>query len=150
VRVFQSCLELWKLLRDLYLFVNNKLMWLEYFQNSWQLKHFWQEHMYFRKKRAEECMTEPFFIILWNIFFIYISNIFPLHIFPFINPLYHPPSPIPHIHSHLTILAFPCIGSSSLYRTKGLSSHWFSTNPSSATYVAGFMRPPICTLWLMV
>ena len=32
-------------------------------------------------------------------------------------------SPHPLTHSHLTILAFPYTGASSLHRTKGLSSH---------------------------
>jgi hypothetical protein len=37
-----------------------------------------------------------------------------------------------------------------LLRTKGISSYWCPTWPSSATYVAGAMGPTIWTLWLMV
>jgi hypothetical protein len=33
----------------------------------------------------------------------------------------------------------------SLYRTKGLSSHWWPKSPSSATCAAGAMSPSICT-----
>jgi hypothetical protein len=38
----------------------------------------------------------------------------------------------------------------SLHRTKGLSSHWCLTRPSSATCAAGAMSPTMCTLWLVV
>ena len=49
----------------------------------------------------------------------------------------------------------PCPGipiqrASNLHRTKCLSSHWCSTRPSSATYVAGVMGPSMYTLWLVV
>jgi hypothetical protein len=43
-------------------------------------------------------------------------------------------------------LAFSYTGASSLHRTKGLSSHWWLTRPSSATYAAGAMNPFMCTL----
>ena len=58
----------------------------------------------------------------------------------------------PHspIHSCLPALTFPYTGAFSLHRTKGLSSHWCSTRPSSATYEAGTMGPSMCTLWLVV
>jgi hypothetical protein len=38
---------------------------------------------------------------------------------------------------HFTALEFSYTGVSSLQRTKGLSSHWWPTRPSSATYAAG-------------
>jgi hypothetical protein len=37
-----------------------------------------------------------------------------------------------------------------LHRTKGLSSQWWPTRPSSATYAAGAMSPTMCILWLVV
>jgi hypothetical protein len=59
------------------------------------------------------------------IFFIYISNA--------IQKV--PPSPAPQpTHSHFLTLAFPCTGAYNLCKTKGLSSHWWPTRPSSATY----------------
>jgi hypothetical protein len=45
-------------------------------------------------------------------------------------------------HSRSPVLAFPYTGALSLHRTKGLSSHWCTTRPSSATYVAGAMVSP--------
>ena len=53
-------------------------------------------------------------------------------------------------HFHLTDLAFPYPGASSLHRTKGLPSNWCQIRPSSATYAAGGMGPSMCTLWLVV
>jgi hypothetical protein len=47
------------------------------------------------------------------------------------------PSPCPApqtTHSHFLILAFPCTGAHNLCKSKGLSSHWWPTRPSSATY----------------
>jgi hypothetical protein len=70
------------------------------------------------------------------------------------NPPSHPPSPclyegVPSpTHSHLPALAFPY--TSSLHRTKGLSSYWCPTRTFSATYAAGAMDPSMCTLWLVV
>jgi hypothetical protein len=40
-------------------------------------------------------------------------------------------------HSCLTVLASPYPGASSLYRTKGCSSHWYRIRLSSATYITG-------------
>jgi hypothetical protein len=51
---------------------------------------------------------------------------------------------------YLPALEFSYTGASSLQGTKGLSSHWCLTRPSSATYAAGAMGPSICTLWLVV
>jgi hypothetical protein len=38
----------------------------------------------------------------------------------------------------------------SLHRTKGLSSHWCPTRPSSAVYASGAVSCSMCTLWLVV
>ena len=43
------------------------------------------------------------------------------------------PAPQP-THFHFLALAFPCTGTHDLHKTKGLSSHWWQTRPSSATY----------------
>jgi hypothetical protein len=59
--------------------------------------------------------------------------------------LSHPPT-----YSCLPSLAFPYTGALSLHRTKGLSSHWCQTRPSSATYAAEAMGPSRCPLWLVV
>jgi hypothetical protein len=37
-----------------------------------------------------------------------------------------------------------------MLRTKGLSSHWYPTRPSSATYAEGALSPSMCTLYLVV
>ena len=66
---------------------------------------------------------------LLDIFFIYISNAIPFPSFLFESPLYPPPT-----HSHFLALAFPCTGVYNLHKTKGLSSHWWTTRPSSAMY----------------
>jgi hypothetical protein len=59
---------------------------------------------------------------------------------------------LPHslTHSCLTTLPFPYTGALNLHGTKGFSSHWCQTMPSSATYAAGAMGPSMCTLWLVV
>jgi hypothetical protein len=47
------------------------------------------------------------------------------------------PSPCPApqpTQSRFLALAFPCTGAYNLCKTKGLSSHWWPTRPSSATY----------------
>ena len=41
-----------------------------------------------------------------------------------------------HTHSCFLTLQFPCIGTYDLCNTKGLSSHWWPTRSSSATYAA--------------
>ena len=68
-----------------------------------------------------------FFFKLLDILFIYISTVICFPGFPSANSLYHP---LPllllgcsHTHSHLTTLAFPYTGASSLHRNKGLPSH---------------------------
>jgi hypothetical protein len=37
-------------------------------------------------------------------------------------------------HSRFLALAFPCIAAYNLHKTKGFSSHWWPTRPSTATY----------------
>jgi hypothetical protein len=67
---------------------------------------------------------------LLDIFFIYISML------SWESPIPSPcPAPQP-THSHFLPLAFPCTGAYNLHKTKGLSSQWWSTRPSSATYAA--------------
>jgi len=77
------------------------------------------------------------------------------------NPLY--PSPVHPLPLHLLLwrcshsqppipISMPCyyVGEMSLHKTKGFSSYWCWTMPSSATYVAGIMSPSVCTHWLVV
>jgi len=101
--------------------------------------------------------SSPFFFLNW-IFFIYISNVIPLPSFLSINPLSHifpfllwgcspTQSPTP---SCLSALTFPYTGGLSLGETKGFSSLWCLTRPSSATYAAGAMGLSMCTLWMVV
>jgi hypothetical protein len=74
-------------------------------------------------------------IFLFNIFFIYISNVIPFPRFSPRNTLSLPPplllwggSPT---YTHLPTLAFLYTGALSLHRTKGPSCHWCLTRPSS-------------------
>jgi hypothetical protein len=47
------------------------------------------------------------------------------------------PCPAPQLtHSCFLALVFPCIGAYNLRKTKVISSHWWPTRPSSATYAA--------------
>ena len=47
----------------------------------------------------------------------------------------HSPRPAPQLtHSCFLVLAFPCTEAYDLHKTKGLSSHWWLTRPSSAIY----------------
>ena len=51
-----------------------------------------------------------------------------------VSPIPSPcPAPQP-TYSCFLALAFPCTEAYSLWKTKGLSSHWWPTRPSSATY----------------
>jgi hypothetical protein len=65
----------------------------------------------------------------WIFYLFYISNVNPFTGFPSRNPLIPSLSPCfyegahPATHSHLTALAFPYTGASSLHETKGLPSH---------------------------
>ena len=49
--------------------------------------------------------------------------------YPISLPPVHQPT-----HFHFLVLAFPYTGALSLHKTKGFSSHWWLTRPSSATY----------------
>ena len=53
-------------------------------------------------------------------------------------------------HTCFLAMAFPYTGTKTLHRINGLSSHWWTTRSSSATYVAGAMSPTMCTLWLVI
>ena len=87
---------------------------------------------------------------LLDIFFIYISNIFPFLGLSFRNSLSHVPLPLwgcspthPPTHSLLPFLAFPYTGASNTLRPKGLFSHWCPTRPSSATHA--LLMTQICS-----
>jgi hypothetical protein len=80
-------------------------------------------------------------------FFIYISFLVST---PKTTYTISPPHACQPTHSSFSVLAFPYTGASSLHRTKGLSSHWCPTRPSSATYAAGVMGPSLCATWLVV
>jgi hypothetical protein len=92
-----------------------------------------------------------------DIFFIYISNVFPFPGLPFGTPISHPSSPAsmsvrpyPPTHSYLPDLEFPYTGALNTLRPEGLFFHWCPTRPSSATYVASAMSHSMCILWLLV
>ena len=45
------------------------------------------------------------------------------------------PAPAPQLtHSHFLALGFPCTGAYDLHNNMDLSSHWWPSRPSSATY----------------
>jgi hypothetical protein len=78
-------------------------------------------------------------LLLLDIFFIYISNVILLPSSPLETSYSIPPPPTfmrvyPHTHTYIPALASSYTGASSLHRTKGLSSHWCLTSPSSSTY----------------
>jgi hypothetical protein len=68
-------------------------------------------------------------LFIFDVLFIYISNVIHLPSFPSDKPLFHLPSSCiyegapPLTHSHLTALALPYTETLSLHRVKGLSSH---------------------------
>ena len=78
------------------------------------------------------------------------SNVVPfpgfLHSQKSYKPFPLPQSTIPHF----PIPVFLYTTTSSLSRTKSLSSLWCLTKPSSAAYVPGATGNSLCTLWLMV
>ena len=91
-----------------------------------------------------------FFDLFFIRYFIYISNVNPFFVSPPKMSYSIPPSPAHQpTHSCFVVLAFPYTGASILHRTKGLSSHWCLTRPTSGTYLAGAMSPSMCTLWLV-
>ena len=94
-------------------------------------------------------------ILFYWIFYLFIFQMLILFWFPLWKPPYptlplpasmrvlcHPPT-----YSCPPALAFPNTGELSLHRTKGLSSHWCPTRPSSSTYATGAMD---CALWNLV
>jgi hypothetical protein len=87
---------------------------------------------------------DSFSVFVLLILFTYISNAIPLCKSPSSSPppasMRVLPHPFPPPHPGI-----PDVGSSSLHRTMGLSSHWCPTRLSSATYMAGAMGPSMCT-----
>jgi hypothetical protein len=84
-----------------------------------------------------------FFSFLISIAFIFLIRYFlhlhfkcyPLSLFPLwesLIPNCHPASQ--PTHSRFLALALPCTGAYNFRKTKGLSSHWWPTRPSFATY----------------
>jgi hypothetical protein len=97
---------------------------------------------------------EPFFFFIG--YFLYLHfKCYPLSWFPLPKPsipIPLPPAPVrvlPTIPLPPPRPDIPNTRASSLHRSKGLSSHWCPTRPSSATYSARAMGPSMCTLWLM-
>jgi len=77
--------------------------------------------------------------------------------YPF--PVSHPKTPIPSPYSFFYEVVVPPQAPlfppprpdiPSFGKTKGFSSHWCPTRPSSATYAAGAMNLSIYTLWVVV
>ena len=65
----------------------------------------------------------------------------------------YPVHPLPAHYpkcSHFPEHAFPYTRSMSLLVSKGLSSHWCPTRPSSATHATGARGPSFCTLWVVI
>jgi hypothetical protein len=52
------------------------------------------------------------------------------------SPIHFPCRAPQPTHSHFLSVAFPCTGTYDLCKTKGLSSQWWLTSPSSAKYAA--------------
>jgi hypothetical protein len=80
-----------------------------------------------------------FFVVVVDIFFIYISNVFPFPGLPFGSPLSHPPSPClyngvpPPTHSHPPAVVFPYTGALNTLRPEGLLFSLFITSWLSST-----------------
>jgi hypothetical protein len=108
----------------------------------------WINKLMEKYKRVHFFSFFPFFIR----HFLYLHlNVLPFPPFP--SKAHLSPSPSPDhqpTHSCFQALAFPCIGAYDLLKTKGLSSHWESIMPVSATYADGAMGLSTCTLWLVV
>jgi hypothetical protein len=114
---------------------------------------------YLHNARGHSCL--PLFVCLFVYSFIWLFSLFTFQMLPPfpVPPLKHPipslspcfyegapppthPLPPPRPRS-------PLHWASSLHRSKGLSSHWCPTSPSSATYTAGAMGPSMYTYVLM-
>jgi hypothetical protein len=85
-----------------------------------------------------------FIHFLLDIFFIYISNA----ILKVLRPSLPLPDPQP-THSLFLALKFPCTGAYNLQKTKDLSSHWWPTRPTSATYATGDTSSGGLGYWLV-
>jgi hypothetical protein len=68
--------------------------------------------------------------------FYYIFSSFTLQMPSWKSPIPSPPPAPQPTHFYSLALAFPCTGAYNLCKTKGLSSQWWPTRPSSATYAA--------------
>ena len=87
------------------------------------------------------------FLFYW-IFYLYLKCYSLLSPIPSPFPCFYKDAP-PPIHL-LTPSSLPwhspTLGHSALHRTKGFSSHWYMTRPSSATYAAGTICTPLLSL----
>ena len=116
-------------------------MSLNHFLN-WQLIYVCPSHFVYQSQWVLLFVFHLFFFL--DIFFINISNIMPFLSFPPGKPPPYPISPasmrvLPQPPTHSLPPPLPSIsytGASSLHRTKGLTSPWWPTRPSSATYEA--------------
>jgi hypothetical protein len=96
---------------------------------------------------------QSFFFPKLDIFFIYISSIILFPSFPSENSLF--PSPTPSYCSSTHPLQLPGPGIPLYWgiepsQDQGLSSHWWLTRLSSATYATRAISPTMCFLWLVV
>ena len=91
-------------------------------------------------------------LFLLDIFFIYISNVFPFPGLPYTTLSLYSMRVLPHspTHYHLSALALPYTGVLNTLRPKGRSYHWCRTRPFFATYAAEAIGPSMCILWLVV
>ena len=74
------------------------------------------------------------------IFFLFLKTPYPLPTIPAHQPT----------HFCFLVLAFPYTEAWSFHRTKGLSSHWWPTRPSSTIYGVEGLSHSICSFWLVV
>jgi hypothetical protein len=96
--------------------------------------------------------SKPLFYYIIIRYFLYLHfKCYPLSWFPLQKPLSSSPPPAHQpTYSCFPLMACPYTGVSSLLKTKGLSSHWCLTRPSSATYTAGAMGSSMRTFWVVV
>jgi hypothetical protein len=97
--------------------------------------------LYAHLSRIEEGPLSPVLGRVWTCFFSLMFSDFFIRYFLHLHFKCYPESPslcpVPQpTHSHLLALAFPCTGAYNFHKTKGLSSQWWLTRPSSATYAA--------------
>ena len=107
------------------------------------------------------CIWFYFMFLIYSLLHFILLNLFIYlftfqKLFPFLDsPLETPILSSLPLHTNLPYscffaLASPYTEASNLLRTKGLSSHWCPTRPSSATYAAGAMGLSMYTFWLVV